>query len=33
MIRFVVGFAIGAWAGFCMAAIMVVMADEKRRGQ
>lgn len=32
MIKFLIGLGIGAWLGFSMAAIMMVRADEKRRG-
>lgn len=31
MIKFLVGFALGAWMGFACAAFMVVHAEEKRR--
>lgn len=30
MIRFILGLLIGAWLGFSVAAMMVVMADEKK---
>lgn len=33
MISFLIGLALGAWFGFSLAAIMVVKADEKRRGR
>lgn len=33
MIGFLIGTALGAWLGFGLAAIMVVKADEKRRGR
>ena len=31
MISFLIGFGLGAWFGFTVAAVMVVRADEKRR--
>lgn len=31
MIKFVLGFILGAWLGFALAAVMVVAAEEKRR--
>lgn len=33
MISFLIGLGLGAWIGFGLAAIMVVKADEKRRGR
>lgn len=31
MISFLIGFALGAWLGFALAAIMVVRSAEKRK--
>ena len=33
MISFLIGFGLGAWFGFGLAAVMVVRADEKHRGR